>query len=438
MKKILCLIIVIAAVFSIVGCSPGETDNGVEKKTVTVVYEADKVSYWTQIKTEFEKKYSAEGYKLSLIPVGGGQVEAKQTTMIAQNNAPDLILGGDVHLLNQYKYLMPLNELIERDNEEVDYDDFIPEITDTLTYNDNIYYLPEFFNVSLLYYNKGIFDQYNADPANAGKLVEYPGSDWTYEKFYSVADALTKRSGNSVSQFGCYSTIGWWGEWLIHVRQSGGRFMNDDGYVCLDTQAAIEGIQRYYDKMYSTNRISNQKGTDDTYGDFSTGVFAMSYGGHISEWVDLRNTKLDWDVQLLPSVNGNQKGGELAISAYGIYSKTKAKTATWELLKFITRKRTIEELNDYPYPSCRMSGKELLLSVPKEQRSAPQNLEVVYQSLEEGYCKSLPAEKYFSYVNTNIVQSYITRILENEFTVEEGLKKATEAANNYIRSNYKT
>ncbi|MGN1100412.1 MAG: ABC transporter substrate-binding protein, partial [Christensenellales bacterium] len=275
MKKILCLIIVIASVFSVVGCSPGETDNGEEKKTVTVVYEADKVSYWTQIKTEFEKKYSAEGYKLSLIPVGGGQVEAKQTTMIAQNNAPDLILGGDIHLLNQYKYLMPLNELIERDNEEVDYEDFIPAITDTLTYNDNIYYLPEFFNVSLLYYNKGIFDQYNADPANADKLVEYPRSDWTYEEFYSAADALTKRSGNSVSQFGCYSTIGWWGEWLIHVRQSGGRFMNDDGYVCLDTKEAIQGVQRYYDKMYSSNRISNQKGTDDTYGDFSTGVFAM-------------------------------------------------------------------------------------------------------------------------------------------------------------------
>lgn len=441
MKKLLCLILAFAAALSVVGCgrgSGGGGGGGSEKKTVTLVYEADKASYWTKIKSDFETKFKEEGYKLSLVPVGGGQVEGKQNTMIAQNNPPDLILGGDVHILNQYKYLMPLNELIEQDKEEVDYDDFLPALTEALTYNDNIYYLPEFFNVSLLYYNKGIFDEYNADPKNKDNKVEYPQADWTYENFYATADNLTVRNGNTISKFGCYSTIGWWGEWLIHVRQAGGEFMNAEGYVSLNTNEAAAGMQRYYDKMYSDNRISNQKSVDDQYGDFSTGMYAMNYGGHISNWVDLRNTNLNWDVQLLPAVNGNQKGGELAISAYGIYAKSKAKTATWELLKFITRKRSLEEWQAYPYPSCRTSGKELLLGVTPQERPAPQNLEAVYKSLEEGYCKSLPNEKYFSYVNTSIVQEYVTKILENEYTVSEGLRKATEAANNYIRSNYKT
>ena len=437
MKKILCVILALAMIFTVAACN-GRTNSGVESKTVTLVYESDKSAYWQEIKSEFETEYAEEGYTLELVPVGGGQVESKQTTMIAQNNPPDLILGGDVHIQNQYRYLMPLNELIEQDAEEVDYEDFIPEITEMLTLNGNIYYLPEFFNVSLLYYNKDLFDEYNANPANSSDQVEYPQSDWTYEEFYDTADKLTVRSGSSVSQFGCYSVIGWWGEWLIHVRQSGGDFMDEEGWVTLDTDAAAEGMQRYYDKMYGTNRISNQKGTDDAYGDFSTGTFAMSYGGHISEWTDLRNTdKLDWDVQLLPAVNGNQKGGELSISAYGIYAGTDAKTATWELLKLITRKRSLEEWQAYPYPSCRTSGKELLLGVPKEERTAPQNLEAVYQSLEEGYCKSLPGQRYFSYVNTSIVQDYVTKILEGT-PVREGLADATKAANDYIRSNYMT
>ena len=73
----------------------------------------------------------------------------------------------------------------------------------------------------------------------------------------------------------------------------------------------------------------------------------------------------------------------------------------------------------------------------KEDRPAPQNLEAVYQSLEEGYCKSLPSQRYFSYVNTSIVQDYVTKILEGT-PVREGLADATKAANDYIRSNYMT
>jgi ABC-type glycerol-3-phosphate transport system substrate-binding protein len=289
----------------------------------------------------------------------------------------------------------------------------------------------------MLYYNKGIFDAYNANPANIEK-VEYPQADWTYEEFYATAEKLTVRAGNAVSQFGCYSTIGWWGEWLTHVRQAGGKFM-ENGLVTLNTPQAIEGIQRYYDKMYSANRISNQKGIDDTFGDFSTKNYAMAYGGHMSNWADLRTVNdLDWDVQLLPAVNGNQTGGELSISALGIYKGSKSVEASWALIKYITRKRTLAEWNEYPYAPCRISGKQLLLEVPVAERKAPQNLEVVYESLEGGYCQSLPGEKYFSYVNTSIVQGYITKILEGEYTVEEGLREATERANNYIRQNYLT
>ena len=166
MKKILCFILVTLLTLSAIGCNGSGNNNQTEEgKTVVVVYEADKASYWNDIKQEYETKFAAEGYKINLIPVGGGQVEGKQNTMISQGNAPDLILGGDVHILNQYKNLMPLNELIAQDAAEVDYEDFIPEITEKLEYNNNIYYLPEFFNVSVLYYNKDIFDSYNISEA---------------------------------------------------------------------------------------------------------------------------------------------------------------------------------------------------------------------------------------------------------------------------------
>ena len=100
--------------FTVAACNGrGPGGGGDESKTVTLVYESDKNAYWQQIKSEFETKYAEEGYTIELVPVGGGQVEGKQTNMIAQNNPPDLILGGDVHIQSQSRYLMPLNDLIE-------------------------------------------------------------------------------------------------------------------------------------------------------------------------------------------------------------------------------------------------------------------------------------------------------------------------------------
>ena len=83
---------------------------------------------------------------------------------MASGTAPDIIVGGDIHILSQYKYLVPLDELIKRDNADVDVDDFMPEIMDLLKKDGKTYYLPNFFNTSLLYYNKDLFDIYNANP----------------------------------------------------------------------------------------------------------------------------------------------------------------------------------------------------------------------------------------------------------------------------------
>lgn len=435
MKKTAFLLALILAfsTLALFGCGGGTTPEQ-QGKTVTMVIESDKMTYYNELKAEFEQLYKEQGYTVSFVPVGGGQVEDKQSTMIAQRQAPDIIVGGDVHINSQYKYLLDLTTLVERDAEEVDFDDFIPQIMAELQKDGKLYYLPEFFNTSLLYYNLELFDSYNANPANTVK-VEYPQADWTYEEFYSTADKLTVRAGDSCTQYGCYSTIGWWGEWLVHVRQAGGDFMKD-GQVVLNTAQAQQGIQRYYDKMFAENRISNRPGELDL-GGFSGGKYAMDYGGHVSNWADLRTVEdLKWDIQLLPSVNGNQKGGELSISGLGIYSQSNSTEAAWAFIKYITRKRDLEAWQAYPYIPPRTSGKELLLSVPKQDRPCPQNLEVAYTTLEEGYSTILPNERYFVYVNTQIVQNYITRILEQEFSVAEGLEQATSQANNYIRQNY--
>ena len=400
-----------------------------------MVIETSMHDYYQEMATEFEELHAEEGWKIRFVPVGGGQIVGKQDTMIAQRNAPDIIVGGDTHLNNQYKYLQPLDEWLERDDEEVDGDDFFPQLMETLSRDGNTYYLPEYFNTSLLYYNKSIFDEYNSDPAHANDPVSYPQDDWTYEQFLETAKKLNIVSGTTFSQYGCYSTIGWWGEWLIHVRQAGGDIM-EDGLVTLNTPEAKAGFQRYYDKMFGDDKVSQAPGESD-FGGFSGGKFAMVYGGHISYWSSYKRLPdFEWDVVTLPSVNGNKSGGELAVNGLGVYKDSDAKEVAWEFIKYLTRKRSAEEWSEFAFAPPRASGRDALTAVEREDRPYPQNIEAVYATLTENYSISLPTERYYTYIQNTIVQNIVTRILEGEFTISEGLDKATADANNYIRGNY--
>jgi len=101
----------------------------------------------------------------------------------------------------------------------------------------------------------------------------------------------------------------------------------------------------------------------------------------------------------------------------------------------LTRKRTGEELKNYPYISPRLSEKEERLAVPAEQRPIPQNLEAVYESVK--YNKILPQQKYANYVITKIIETELQKAIQSGKGVDEALKNATNNANKYIKTNYR-
>ncbi len=383
--------------------------------TVSVAIEVQFRTAFNQFIARFEDKNP--GIKIEAL------YNKDQNTLIAAGQAPDLLKSGDLHLVAMKDSMLPLDDYISNDN-EIDMDDFFPNAVNSLVVDGKQLALPTFFNVGLLYYNKTLFD--NAQ-------LDYPTSTWTNEDFVNAAKALTISADGKYTQWGTSTVLGWWGEWLIHVRQAGGDWMKDDKCV-LDTPEAIAGLQFFYDKTTKGNLKIAPSTTDDALGGFAGGKTGMEYGGHTGLWVSYSSTPdLNWDIEVLPEGLARREGAEFAVDAYGIYKDSKNPDAAWEVLKYWTGKEGGELMADMGRPVARKSVAAKVLSVPIAERAAPQNLEALYAAVETGM--TLPTDPNFIPCTQQVVQPFIDRLLEGRITAEEAGKEATIEANQYLEQN---
>ena len=86
------------------------------------------------------------------------QYYPKLKTLIAAGQPPDLFTCGDVWIAYQLPFLYDITDLVQRDKAEIDLEDIYPELLDACQWNRRYYFLPRWFNISLLYYNKSLFD----------------------------------------------------------------------------------------------------------------------------------------------------------------------------------------------------------------------------------------------------------------------------------------
>ena len=381
---------------------------------VTVIFEANWRTAFEPLITEFNGSHK----DVQIEVVWGGD----QAKLIAAQRAPDIIDTGDLYIETQKDLLTDLTPLMTKASADLNASDFYPTMLSALKLRGKQMALPFRFNVGLLYFNKDLFD---------ASGVKYPSKTWTQTQFISAAEKLAKSDGARPSQWGASTTLGWWGEWLIHVRQSGGEIMKGNT-VTLDTPQAIAGLQFFFDKTTGGKYKFAPGPKDDALGGFVGGKTAMEYGGHTGTWTGLNAAKsLNWDIQVIPGGSKQKRGAELALSAYGLYSGSKNPAAAWEVLKFITGKKFIStSFARLGLPPTRKSVANEALAVPLEKRSSPKNLEALFDGLKTGI--TLPRNKDFVNMAIQVVQPEIDKMLEGKQTPAETAKIATEKANKYL------
>lgn len=107
-------------------------------------------------------------------------------------SAADVISHDNMREAAQQGVLLDLTPFFERDN-HISTDDFYPEMLNALRWDGGLWALPTSANFSLIFFNKDAFDAAN---------ITYPQPGWSWDDFLIIAQALTIREGDQVTQWG--------------------------------------------------------------------------------------------------------------------------------------------------------------------------------------------------------------------------------------------
>lgn len=451
---VLSLLMAFGTIWSLAGCNQQTNQPSSSKNEVTICVDSTHQEIYEPMFRRFEEE---TGYKVD--PIWTADLTNVQDTRIGARNYPDIIVGGDLHLEKYARILMDLRFL--QDDESYALDDFYDNLLDPLEKDGKLLFVPRYFNTGVLYYNTDVITDAN----------DYPTADWKYEDFYATAQKYSRNLGSANEESRTYGVAldnHYWSEWATLVRQAGGKLMDDDGYISLDTDAAKRGIELFAKNSYGfigdnvyTGALNEEgasdkevyitvnagagarispNGLEKNFQGFGSKRYAFQYGGHTQNIPVYRKMGVNFDVALLPQVQRadgtySRNGGELSIDALGIYKNTQAYDAAVAFIKFMTGQAGIRLHANSGYMPPRKSIAAELLAVPKAERAAPKNLEVIFDSIE--YNEILPNKSYFVEIMQTYVQPQFGSMMNKVMSVDNVAKKATEEANQAIDLQFK-
>ncbi len=409
------VLLCVVAVAVVSGCSNAPLDS---RHQVVFLYPIENNRPVVEdLVSRFEKLHPDIHIEIRAVP--GNQYQQKIKTLVAAGDPPDVFVCGDVTFPYLRPFVADLTEFYKRDAKEIDPDDFYPAVRKAYTIDGRIYFLPQAFNVSLLYYNKKLF-RASGEP--------FPTADWTWKDYTDAAKRLTKHAADgTVATWGSTITTGWWGEWLTLIHGEGGDFFDAGITKCtLDSPEAIRGLTFYRDKI--TEGFAPAPGEGPSTG-FRSNLMAMEFGGHTGDWKSYRQLPdLDWDIEALPKGPSGKRGGEISLTAMGVAKKSKELEASWQFVKFMSDKDAVEAFVRFGYPAVRKS----VASMPFYAAQPPLNKPALERAMDSA--EPDPSSPDFMEIALDLVQPEIDLMLTEGVSPEETARRATRAANLFLKA----
>lgn len=271
------------------------------------------------------------GIKVEYTPVAG-DYNAKLLTMMAGNAAPDVFFceAGTYRDFQRKGGLLDLTEYVNRD---MDINEFIPFAREKMLIDGRVYGLSSCNTVSVLFYNKDLFDQ-------AG--LPYPPSDpkeaWSWEKFVEIARQLTIVKNGRTVQYGVYGFKTSWG-WAfpLMVLSNNGRVFNEDYTELLlhepEAKEALVKVRKLQEEGIMPTAVALEQTGMSPAQMLQTGRIAMLVDG---SWALQQLAQMDFPVGIgvLPVMKRPVTCGQAHMHC--AWSKTKYPEEAWKLIKFLS------------------------------------------------------------------------------------------------------
>lgn len=280
----------------------------------------------------FAGKFTTEtGIEVAMEYVPGDSFDAKVYTNLLSESPYDVISVGSgwVPPALSKGVLLPLNDFISRD--KFDYSNIVPAAVDSWTYDGKIYGLPADLFGFHAFFNVDLFEK-------AGLKPPEPTEEWTWDKLRELANKLTVRDGDKITQYGLGCQTDWmWDTWP----NMNGAFLFEDGMKSakLNDPAVIEAFEFYRQLIYEDKvalRLGAVQGSIEDI--FMAGQIAILFDG---TWATgyLRSKKAEmkykWDVGLLPKGPSATKYYTPSdTGAWVLPTVAQDPDASWEVIKF--------------------------------------------------------------------------------------------------------
>ncbi len=252
-------------------------------------------------------------------------------------DAPDIFLGKGAWFgeLAELEYIRSLTNFLSPTDEAK----YLPSAINSLSYMNELWGLPLWYDSILLFYNKDVFDQ-NSQP--------YPQENWTDIEFVEAAVNMTDRSVNQE-----YGLV--WGTlspYMWPAFQSGfghGPLYQNNSIIVNDT-ASRNAMEFIYNLKYVERCVSYDDTSHSATQAFITNKGAMLiYGG----WYipSLNELGTNYGVQILPIISSTDEriSPMVEIKGWGMSKDTLYPDICYDILLFLTSDEVQKELVSIEY-----------------------------------------------------------------------------------------
>ena len=174
----------------------------------------------------------------------------------------------------------------------------------------------------MLFYNKKHFDD---------AKLPYPDANWDFAKQVEVATKLTQKNGSTTTRYGLGVSVPWHATYVPGITALGDTLLDDKGMFKLTSPAAVKLFTMYWEQVkngvFASNTQFAQLG--QIQGAFGSGAASMIQSVRALVPLIRQTIKDDWDVALVPKINGSRHTGMGSIALASTPQGEQPTTRTW-------------------------------------------------------------------------------------------------------------